>query len=64
MPASRLRQPPHRRATNAALLRSLQAGPLVGGVSLFGAIGFATACIMGVSLFRDIKYSEHSPEDR
>ena len=64
MPASRLRQPPHRRATNGIPPLSLQAEPLVGGVSLFGAIGFATACIMGVSLFRDIKYSEHSPEDR
>jgi ubiquinone biosynthesis protein len=48
----------------SSLLWSLHAEPLVGGVSLFGAIGYATACIMGVSLFRDIKYSEHPPEDR
>jgi hypothetical protein len=32
-------------------------------VSLFGAIGFAAACLMAVGLFRDIKYSERSPED-
>ena len=48
----------------SSLLWSLHAEPLVGGVSLFGAIGFATACIMGVSLFWDIKYSEHPNEDR
>ena len=48
----------------SSLLWSLHAEPLVGGVSLFGAIGYAAACTMGVSLFRDIKYSEHPPEDR
>ena len=42
----------------SSLLWSLHAEPLVGGVSLFGAIGYAAACIMGVSLFRDIRYSE------
>ena len=57
-PASRLRQPPpaHRRATSAG-----PAEPLAEGVSLFGAIGFAT---LGVSLFLEINYSEHSAEDR
>ena len=48
----------------SSLLWSLHAEPVVGGVSLFGAIGYAAACIMGVSLFRDIRYSEHPPEDR
>ena len=48
----------------SSLLWSLQAEPVVGGVSMFGAIGFAAACIMGLSLLRDIRYSEHSPEDR
>jgi hypothetical protein len=33
-------------------------------VSLFGAIGYAAACIMGLSMFRDIRSSEHPPEDR
>jgi ubiquinone biosynthesis protein len=45
----------------SSLLWSLKAEPLAGGVSLFGAIGFAT---MGVSPFLEIKYSEHSAEDR
>ena len=48
----------------SSLLWSLHAEPLVGGVSLFGAIGYAAACVMGLSLFRDIRYSEHPPEDR
>jgi hypothetical protein len=33
-------------------------------VSLFGAIGYAAACIMGLSVFRDIRHSEHRPPDR
>jgi ubiquinone biosynthesis protein len=48
----------------SSLLWSLHAEPVIGGVSLFGAIGYAAACIMGLSLFRDIKYSQHPPEDR
>ena len=48
----------------SSLLWSLQAEPVVGGVSLFGAIGYAAACVMGLSLFRDIRYSEHPPEDK
>jgi ubiquinone biosynthesis protein len=48
----------------SSLLWSLHAEPVVGGVSLFGAIGYAAACIMGVSLFRHIRYSERPPEDR
>jgi ubiquinone biosynthesis protein len=48
----------------SSLLWSLHAEPVVGGVSLFGAIGYAAACVMGVTLFRDIRYSERPPEDR
>jgi ubiquinone biosynthesis protein len=48
----------------SSLLWSLQAEPLVGGVSLFGAIGFAAAWIMGLSVLRNIRYSERSPEDK
>jgi ubiquinone biosynthesis protein len=48
----------------SSLLWSLHAEPVVGGVSLFGAIGYAAACIMGLGLFRDIRYSQHPPEDR
>jgi ubiquinone biosynthesis protein len=48
----------------SSLLWSLHAEPIVEGVSLFGAIGYAVACIMGLSLFRDIRYSQHPPEDR
>jgi ubiquinone biosynthesis protein len=42
----------------SSLLWSLQAEPVVGGVSLFGAIGYAAACVMGLSLFRDIGNSD------
>jgi ubiquinone biosynthesis protein len=48
----------------SSLLWSLNAEPVVEGVSLFGAIGYAAACLMGVRLFRDIRYSEHGREDR
>jgi ubiquinone biosynthesis protein len=48
----------------SSLLWSLQAQPVVGGVSLFGAIGYAAACIMGITLFRDVRGSEHPHEDR
>jgi ubiquinone biosynthesis protein len=48
----------------SSLLWSLQAEPVVGGVSLFGAIGYAAACLMGMRLFRDISLSEHRDDDR
>jgi ubiquinone biosynthesis protein len=48
----------------SSLLWSLHAQPVVGGVSLFGAIGYAAACFMGVVLFRDIRISERRPQDR
>jgi ubiquinone biosynthesis protein len=48
----------------SSLLWSLHAAPVVGGVSLFGAIGYGTACLMGVTLFRTIRSSEHPPGDR
>jgi ubiquinone biosynthesis protein len=47
----------------SSLLWSLHAEPVLRGVSLFGAIGYAAACIMGLGLFRDIRYSQHPPED-
>ena len=48
----------------SSLLWSLHAEPVVGGVSLFGAIGYAVACFMALRLFRTIRYSEHAPEDK
>ena len=48
----------------SSLLWSMHAEPIVGGVSLFGAIGYAVACMMGLGLFRSIRYSQHPPEDR
>jgi ubiquinone biosynthesis protein len=47
----------------SSLLWSLHAEPLVEGVSLFGAIGYAAACFMLLSLFREIRYSERPPDD-
>ena len=47
----------------SSLLWSLHAEPVVEGVSVIGAIGYAAACIMGVTLYRDIKYSRRPPED-
>jgi ubiquinone biosynthesis protein len=47
----------------SSLLWSLHAQPVVGGVSVFGAIGYVAACIMTVTLFRDIRRSERPPED-
>jgi ubiquinone biosynthesis protein len=47
----------------SSLLWSLQAEPVVGGVSLFGAIGYAAACLMGVRLFRDVSYTEQGRDD-
>jgi ubiquinone biosynthesis protein len=48
----------------SSLLWSLHAEPLVSGVSLFGAIGYGAACVMGLSLLRDIRYSEQPPDGR
>jgi ubiquinone biosynthesis protein len=48
----------------SALLWSLDAEPVVGGVSLFGAIGCAVACLMAATLFGDIRHSGRPPEDR
>jgi ubiquinone biosynthesis protein len=48
----------------SALLWSMQAEPLVRGVSWFGAIGYALAFIMGLRLFRAMRHSEHPPDDK
>jgi len=48
----------------SSLLWSLKAQPLVAGVSLFGATGYVAACVLGVTLFRDIKSSQDVSEDR
>lgn len=48
----------------SSLLWSMHAEPLVRGISLFGAIGYALAFVMGVGLFRRIKRSEHPPDDK
>jgi ubiquinone biosynthesis protein len=46
----------------SSLLWSLHAEPLVDGVSLFGAIGYGEACVMGFSLLRDIRRSERASD--
>jgi ubiquinone biosynthesis protein len=46
----------------SSLLWSLHAEPLVDGVSLFGAIGYGAACVMGLSLLRDIRRSERASD--
>jgi hypothetical protein len=48
----------------SSLLWSLHAEPLSSGISLFGAVGHAAACLMGLRLLRDIRYSGHRREDR
>jgi ubiquinone biosynthesis protein len=48
----------------SSLLWAAHAQPLVGGVSLFGAIGYAIAVMMTVRLLRQIKGSEQAPEER
>jgi ubiquinone biosynthesis protein len=48
----------------SSLLWSMHAEPAVGGVSLFGAIGYAAACYMGLTLVRTIRSSERRPGDR
>jgi len=45
----------------SSLLWSMHAEPLVGGVSLVGAIGYVLAFIMGLGLFRTMRRSEHPP---
>jgi ubiquinone biosynthesis protein len=47
----------------SSLLWSMHAEPLVRGVSLFGAIGYALALVMAVRLLRAIRRSERPPED-
>jgi ubiquinone biosynthesis protein len=44
---------------NSSLLWSMHAEPLVRGVSLVGAIGYALAFVMGLNLFRAMKRSEN-----
>ena len=48
----------------SSVLWSTQAKPLVGGVSLLGAVGYTFACILGLRLFRTIRRSEHTPKDK
>ena len=48
----------------SSLLWSMHAAPLVWGVSLFGAVGYALAFIMGIRLLRTIRRSERSRENR
>jgi len=47
----------------SSLLWSMRAEPLVRGVSLFGAIGYALALVMALILFRTIRRSEQPPDD-
>ena len=46
----------------SSLLWSLHAEPVIRGVSLFGAIGYAGSCIMALSLLRSIRHPAHTPE--
>jgi ubiquinone biosynthesis protein len=46
----------------SSLLWSTDAPPIVRGVSLLGAAGYALAFLMGLGLFRTIRRSEHTPE--
>jgi ubiquinone biosynthesis protein len=48
----------------SSLLWSLRAEPVVRGVPLFGAFGYAAACLMALTLVRHIRSSEHRPEDQ
>jgi len=47
----------------SSLLWSTRAEPVVRGVSLFGAVGYALAFVMGVRLLRTIRRSEQPPDD-
>jgi len=42
----------------SSLLWSMKAPPLIKGVSLFGAIGYLVALIIGLKLFRNVRSSE------
>lgn len=48
----------------SSVLWSTQAQPLVGGVSLLGAIGYTFACILGLRLFRTMRRSERAPKEK
>jgi ubiquinone biosynthesis protein len=48
----------------SSLLWSLHAEPVVGGVSVFGAMGYAAACVMALSLIRNIRSSERRSDDK
>jgi ubiquinone biosynthesis protein len=48
----------------SSLLWSMHAEPLVGGISVFGAVGYLLAFVMGVGLLRTVRDSERPPRDR
>ncbi len=48
----------------SSLLWSMHAAPLVWDVSLFGAVGYALAFVMAVSLLRTVRRTERPREDR
>ncbi len=48
----------------SSLLWSMRAEPLIKGVSLFGAVGYALAFIMGLRLFRAMRCSERPPGNK
>jgi ubiquinone biosynthesis protein len=48
----------------SSLLWSMHAPPLVSGVSLFGAVGYALAVSMAIRLLRTIRRSERPRENR
>ena len=50
--------------SDTSVKRPVLATMLSLAIVLFGAIGYAVACFMGLSLFRDIRYSKHPSEDR
>jgi ubiquinone biosynthesis protein len=47
----------------SSLLWSMNAMPLIRGVSLPGVVGYAVAVLMGLRLFGAIRRSERAPED-
>jgi len=48
----------------SSLLWSMRAEPLVRGISVFGAIGYTIALVMGLRLFRAMRKSERPREDK
>ncbi len=48
----------------SSLLWAAHAQPIVDGVSLFGALGYAIAVVMTIRLLRQIKWSERPAEDK